>query len=203
MRKTKEHSTGNNLRHIVDIASMLGLTEDDLELYGRYKAKIRLEVTGRFARRKNSSLILVSAMTPTPAGEGKTTVSIGLAQALAKIGKSTIAALREPSLGPVFGIKGGATGGGLSRVHPVDDINLHFTNDFPAVESAHNLLSAIVDNSIFHGNPLNIDPRKITWRRVIDMNDRSLRDIVIGLGGSTNGVPRETGFDIVPSSETE
>ena len=140
-------------------------------------------------------------MTPTPAGEGKTTVSIGLAQALARIGKSTIAALREPSLGPVFGIKGGATGGGLSRVHPVDDINLHFTNDFPAVESAHNLLSAIVDNSIFHGNPLNIDPRKITWRRVMDMNDRSLRDIVIGLGGSTNGVPRETGFDIVPSSE--
>jgi formate--tetrahydrofolate ligase len=201
MRKTKEHSPENNLRHIVDIASKLGLTEDDLELYGRYKAKIRLEVTGRFTRRNNSSLILVSAMTPTPAGEGKTTVSIGLAQALAKIGKSTIAALREPSLGPVFGIKGGATGGGLSRVHPVDDINLHFTNDFPAVESAHNLLSAIIDNSIFHGNPLNIDPRKITWRRVIDMNDRSLRDIVIGLGGSTNGVPRETGFDIVPSSE--
>ncbi|MEN6456307.1 MAG: formate--tetrahydrofolate ligase [Prolixibacteraceae bacterium] len=201
MRKTKEHSPGKNLRYIVDIASILGLTEDDLELYGRYKAKIRLEVTRRFSRRNNSSLILVSAMTPTPAGEGKTTVSIGLAQALAKIGKSTIAALREPSLGPVFGIKGGATGGGLSRVHPVDDINLHFTNDFPAVESAHNLLSAIVDNSIFHGNPLNIDPRKITWRRVIDMNDRSLRDIVIGLGGSTNGVPRETGFDIVPSSE--
>ena len=201
MRKTKEHILGTNLRYIVDIASMLGLTEDDLELYGRYKAKIRLEVTRRFSRRNNSSLILVSAMTPTPAGEGKTTVSIGLAQALAKIGKSTIAALREPSLGPVFGIKGGATGGGLSRVHPVDDINLHFTNDFPAVESAHNLLSAIVDNSIFHGNSLNIDPRKITWRRVIDMNDRSLRDIVIGLGGSTNGVPRETGFDIVPSSE--
>ncbi len=201
MRKTKEHSPGNNLRHIVDIAAKLGLTEDDLELYGRYKAKIRLEVARRFSRRNNSSLILVSAMTPTPAGEGKTTVSIGLAQALAKIGKSTIAALREPSLGPVFGIKGGATGGGLSRVHPVDDINLHFTNDFPAVESAHNLLSAMVDNSIFHGNPLNIDPRKITWRRVIDMNDRSLRDIVIGLGGSTNGVPRETGFDIVPSSE--
>ena len=201
MRKTKEHTPGNQLRHIFEIASKLGLTEDDLELYGRYKAKIRLEVARRFSRRKNSSLILVSAMTPTPAGEGKTTVSIGLAQALAKIGKSTVAALREPSLGPVFGIKGGATGGGLSRVHPVDDINLHFTNDFPAVESAHNLLSAILDNSIFHGNPLNIDPRKITWRRVIDMNDRSLRDIVIGLGGSTNGVPRETGFDIVPSSE--
>ena len=201
MRKTKEHTPGNQLRHIFEIASKLGLTEDDLELYGRYKAKIRLEVARRFSRRKSSSLILVSAMTPTPAGEGKTTVSIGLAQALAKIGKSTVAALREPSLGPVFGIKGGATGGGLSRVHPVDDINLHFTNDFPAVESAHNLLSAILDNSIFHGNPLNIDPRKITWLRVIDMYDRALRDIVIGLGGSTNGVPRETGFDIVPSSE--
>jgi len=201
MRKTKQHNPEKNLRSIVDIASMLGLMENDLELYGRYKAKVKLEAIRRFPRRNNSSLILVSAMTPTPAGEGKTTVSIGLAQALAKIGKSTIAALREPSLGPVFGIKGGATGGGLSRVHPVDDINLHFTNDFPAVESAHNLLSAIVDNSIFHGNPLNIDPRKITWRRVIDMNDRSLRDIVIGLGGSTNGVPRETGFDIVPSSE--
>lgn len=201
MRKTKQHNPEKNLRSIVDVASMLGLMENDLELYGRYKAKVRLEAIRRFSRRNNSSLILVSAMTPTPAGEGKTTVSIGLAQALAKIGKSTIAALREPSLGPVFGIKGGATGGGLSRVHPVDDINLHFTNDFPAVESAHNLLSAIVDNSIFHGNPLNIDPRKITWRRVLDMNDRSLRDIVIGLGGSTNGVPRETGFDIVPSSE--
>jgi formate--tetrahydrofolate ligase len=140
-------------------------------------------------------------MTPTPAGEGKTTVSIGLAQALAKLGKSTVAALREPSLGPVFGMKGGATGGGLSRVHPVDDINLHFTNDFPAIESAHNLLSALVDNSIYHENPLNIDPRKIMWRRVLDMNDRFLRDIVIGLGGSINGIPRETGFDIVPSSE--
>ena len=201
MKKTKQHNPEKNLRSIVDIASMLGLMENDLELYGRYKAKVKLEAIRRFSRRNKSSLILVSAMTPTPAGEGKTTVSIGLAQALAKIGKSTIAALREPSLGPVFGIKGGATGGGLSRVHPVDDINLHFTNDFPAVESAHNLLSAIVDNSIFHGNPLNIDPRKITWRRVMDMNDRSLRDIVIGLGGSTNGVPRETGFDIVPSSE--
>lgn len=201
MMKTKQHPPEKNLRPIVEIASSIGLTENDLELYGRYKAKVRLEAIRRFSRRKDSALILVSAMTPTPAGEGKTTVSIGLAQALAKIGKSTIAALREPSLGPVFGIKGGATGGGLSRVHPVDDINLHFTNDFPAVESAHNLLSAIVDNSIFHGNPLNIDPRKITWRRVLDVNDRSLRDIVIGLGGSTNGVPRETGFDIVPSSE--
>ncbi len=201
MHKIKKHAQENNLKPILEIASSVGLTEDDLELFGRYKAKIRLEAIKRFSRKNNSSLILVSAMTPTPAGEGKTTVSIGLAQALARIGKSTIAALREPSLGPVFGMKGGATGGGMSRVHPVDDINLHFTNDFPAVESAHNLLSAILDNAIFHGNPLNIDPRKITWRRVVDMNDRSLRDIVIGLGGSTNGVPRETGFDIVPSSE--
>lgn len=189
------------MQPIIEIASSIGLMDEDLELFGRYKAKVRLEAIEKYERRKHSSLILVSAMTPTPAGEGKTTVSIGLAQALAKIGKRTMAALREPSLGPVFGLKGGATGGGLSRVHPVDDINLHFTNDFPAVESAHNLLSAIVDNSIFHGNPLNIDPRKITWRRVLDMNDRSLRDMVIGLGGSTNGVPRETGFDIVPSSE--
>lgn len=186
---------------IAEIAASIGLGEEDLETYGRYKAKIRLEAITRFQRRPEASLILVSAMTPTPAGEGKTTVSIGLAQALAKLGKSTIAALREPSLGPVFGMKGGATGGGLSRVHPVDDINLHFNNDFHAVESAHNLLSALVDNSVYHDNPLNIDPRKITWRRVLDMNDRFLRDIVIGLGGSINGVPRETGFDIVPSSE--
>jgi len=189
------------LKPIVDIAASIGLAEEDLECYGRYKAKVRLEAIHRFQRRPDASLILVSAMTPTPAGEGKTTVSIGLAQALAGLGKSTITALREPSLGPVFGMKGGATGGGLSRVHPVDDINLHFTNDFPAVESAHNLLSAMLDNSVYHDNPLNIDPRKITWRRVIDMNDRFLRDIVIGLGGSANGLPRETGFDIVPSSE--
>lgn len=201
MKKTTKDDPKHNLRPIIDVAASIGLKEDDLELFGRYKAKVRLDAIRRFERRKNSSLILVSAMTPTPAGEGKTTVSIGLTQALAKIGKRTMAALREPSLGPVFGMKGGATGGGLSRVHPVDDINLHFTNDFAAVESAHNLLSAILDNSIFHGNTLNIDPRKITWRRVVDMNDRALRDIVIGLGGSTNGVPRETGFDIVPSSE--
>jgi len=191
----------NKLFPITDIAASVGLSEDDLELFGKFKAKVKLKAIERFKRRQDASLILVSAMTPTPSGEGKTTVSIGLAQALAKIGKKTIAALREPSLGPVFGMKGGATGGGRSRVHPVDDINLHFTNDFAAVESAHNLLSAILDNSIFHGNALNIDPRKISWRRVIDMNDRALRDIVIGLGGSNNGIPRETGFDIVPSSE--
>ncbi|HYA14770.1 MAG TPA: formate--tetrahydrofolate ligase [Syntrophales bacterium] len=201
MGKEKEKRSIKGLRPITEIAASIGLAEDDLELYGRYKAKVRIEAIKRFERRENASLILVSAMTPTPAGEGKTTVSIGLSQALARLGKKTIVTLREPSLGPVFGIKGGATGGGLSCVLPLDDINLHFTNDFPAIESAHNLLSALVDNSVFHGNTLNIDPRKITWRRVLDMNDRSLRDIVIGLGGSTNGVPRETGFDIVPSSE--
>ncbi|MCX5845274.1 MAG: formate--tetrahydrofolate ligase [Deltaproteobacteria bacterium] len=201
MGKVKEQRAVKGIRPISEIAASIGLAEDDLECYGRYKAKVRIEAIKRFERRANASLILVSAMTPTPAGEGKTTVSIGLAQSLARLGKPTIVALREPSLGPVFGIKGGATGGGLSCVLPMDEINLHFTNDFPAVESAHNLLSAIIDNTIFHGNPLNIDPRKITWRRVMDMNDRSLRDIVIGLGGSTNGVPRETGFDIVPSSE--
>ncbi|MBN1380957.1 MAG: formate--tetrahydrofolate ligase [Deltaproteobacteria bacterium] len=191
----------NTMKPIIEIAESIGLTEDDLEFYGRYKAKVRMESIRRFEKRSSSSLILVSAMTPTPAGEGKTTVSIGLAQALNRLGKKTIAALREPSLGPVFGIKGGATGGGLSRLLPADDINLHFTNDFPAIESAHNLLAAVLDNSIFHGNPLSIDPRKAMWRRVVDMNDRSLRNMVIGLGGAASGVPRETGFDIVPSSE--
>ena len=196
-RNTNKHT----MKHIVEVAESIGLTEDDLEFYGRYKAKVRLETIKRFERRPESSLILVSAMTPTPAGEGKTTVSIGLAQALNRIGKQTIVALREPSLGPVFGIKGGATGGGQSLILPADEINLHFTNDFPAIESAHNLLAAILDNTIFHGNPLNIDPRKAVWRRVVDMNDRSLRNMVIGLGGTASGVPRETGFDIVPSSE--
>ncbi len=186
---------------LAEIAESIGIKNDELEMFGRHKAKIRLEVFDRTKRRKGSKLILVSAMTPTPAGEGKTTVSVGLAQALAGIGKSTIVALREPSLGPVFGVKGGATGGGYSQVIPMEDINLHFTGDFAAVESAHNLIAAIIDNSIFHGNPLNLDGRKVQWRRVIDMNDRSLRDIVIGLGGSINGIPRETGFDIVPSSE--
>jgi formate--tetrahydrofolate ligase len=197
----KTHPSEPELKPVTEIAESIGLGQDDLEHYGRYKAKVRLEAIRRFKRRPGANLILVSAMTPTPAGEGKTTVSIGLTQALAKLGKQTIAALREPSLGPVFGIKGGATGGGRSRVLPADEINLHFTNDFPAVESAHNLLAAILDNTVFHDNPLNIDPRRITWPRVVDMNDRSLRDIVIGLGGSTHGVPRESGFDIVPSSE--
>lgn len=189
------------MKPIIEVAESMGLRQEDLELYGGFKAKVKLEAARRFKRRRDASLVLVSAMTPTPAGEGKTTVSIGLAQALNRIGRNTIAALREPSLGPVFGIKGGATGGGLSRLLPADEINLHFTNDFPAIESAHNLLAAILDNVIFHGNVLNIDPRKAAWRRVVDMNDRSLRNMIIGLGGAASGVPRETGFDIVPSSE--
>jgi len=201
MKKKPTPQTAGRIRPILEVAESVGLTDEDLELYGKYKAKVRLEAIRRFERRKQGSLILVSAMTPTPAGEGKTTVSIGLTQALAKLGKSTMAALREPSLGPVFGIKGGATGGGLSRVQPMEDINLHFTNDFAAIESAHNLLAAMVDNTVFHGNPLNLDPRKISWRRVMDMNDRFLRNIVVGLGGALNGFPRESGFDIVPSSE--
>ncbi len=201
MKKKTTQQTVGGIRPILEIAESVSLTADDLELYGKYKAKVRLEAIRRFEHRKNASLILVSAMTPTPAGEGKTTVSIGLTQALARLGKSTVAALREPSQGPVFGIKGGATGGGLSRVQPMEDINLHFNNDFAAVESAHNLLAAMVDNTVFHGNPLNLDPRKISWRRVMDMNDRFLRNIVVGLGGALNGFPRESGFDIVPSSE--
>jgi formate--tetrahydrofolate ligase len=201
MAKIAEQQEKAVMKPIQEIASSIGLQEDDLEYYGRYVAKVRLEAIRKFERRPDSSLILVSAMTPTPAGEGKTTISIGLTQALARLGKSVVGALREPSLGPVFGVKGGATGGGRSRILPMEDINLHFTNDFHAIESAHNLLAALLDNSMFHGNPLNIDPRKITWRRVMDMNDRFLRDIVVGLGGSLNGVPRETGFDIVPSSE--
>jgi formate--tetrahydrofolate ligase len=196
-----EIARGVKPRPILQVAESLGLREEELELYGSCKAKVRLETFERRSRRAKARLILVSAMTPTPAGEGKTTVSVGLAQALAKIGKSSLVALREPSLGPVFGVKGGAAGGGFSQVIPMEDINLHFTGDFAAVESAHNLLAAIIDNSLFQGNPLNLDGRKIQWRRVIDMNDRALRDVVIGLGGSTNGVPRETGFDIVPSSE--
>ncbi|TAL30738.1 MAG: formate--tetrahydrofolate ligase [Spirochaetes bacterium] len=189
------------LKPIIEIAQSMGIPREFIELYGDYKAKIKLDLLSRTKRRPGAKLILVSAMTPTPAGEGKTTVSIGLSQAFAKLGKSVTVALREPSLGPVFGVKGGATGGGASRLEPMEDINLHFNNDFHAIESAHNLLSALVDNHIFHGNELGLDARKITWRRVMDMNDRTLRDMVIGLGGAGNGVPRETGFDIVPSSE--
>jgi len=186
---------------IVKIAGKLGITEDDLEFYGKYKAKVSFDFWNKIKDRPDGKLILVTAITPTPAGEGKTTTSVGLGQALNKLGKKTCIALREPSLGPVFGIKGGAAGGGYSQVVPMEDINIHFTGDFHAVTSAHNLLAAMLDNSIQQGNPFNIDPRRIVLKRVMDMNDRSLRKNVIGLGGKTEGVPREDGFDITASSE--
>lgn len=187
------------IKPIADIAAKLGLDADELELYGKYKAKIPLKYIDRS---KFGKLILVSAISPTPAGEGKTTVSIGLAQGLSRIGKQTVVVLREPSLGPVFGIKGGATGGGYSQVLPMEDINLHFTGDFSAVEKAHNLLAALIDNNLqSKTRSLGIDSRSVSWKRVMDMNDRALRHIVAGLGGSTHGVPRETGFDITAASE--
>lgn len=189
------------IRPIGEIADLLGIPHDELELYGKYKAKIPLKFINE-ERIKKGKLILVTAITPTPAGEGKTTTSIGLAQALNQLGKKTTVVLREPSLGPVFGIKGGAAGGGYSQVIPMEDINLHFTGDISAVEKAHNLLAALIDNNIQlkEGN-LGIDPRTITWKRVMDMNERSLRDIVIGLGGTGEGVPRQSGFNITAASE--
>jgi formate--tetrahydrofolate ligase len=183
------------------VAAKLGIAADDLEHYGKYKAKVSMDFCRSLADRPMGKLILVTAITPTPAGEGKTTTSIGLADGLNRIGKRTTVCLREPSLGPCFGMKGGAAGGGYAQVTPMEDINLHFTGDFHAIELAHNLLSAIIDNHIHHGNALAIDPRRVTWRRVIDMNDRALRDIVIGLGGTNNSVPRESGFDITVASE--
>ena len=189
------------LKPIVQIAEQLGIHPDDLELYGKYEAKVPLHYIDPQKMAKGK-LILVSAISPTPAGEGKTTVSIGLTQALNRIGKRSIVALREPSLGPVFGIKGGATGGGYSQVLPMEDINLHFTGDFAAVEKAHNLLAALIDNNIqSKTRSLGLDPRTIAWKRVMDMNDRALRNIVTGLGGTSSGVPRETGFDITAASE--
>ena len=184
---------------IADVARAAGIGDDDLELYGNYKAKLSLDILKRPDR--NNKLILVTAMTPTPAGEGKTTTTIGLADALKKIGKSVSVALREPSLGPVFGIKGGAAGGGWSQVVPMEDINLHFTGDFHAIGAANNLLAAMLDNHIYQGNALNIDPRRITWKRCVDMNDRQLRYVTDGLGGRVNGVPREDGYDITVASE--
>lgn len=186
---------------IAEIAKSIGLSDDDIEMYGKYKAKISMETVKRLSKEKDGKLILVTAISPTPAGEGKTTTSVGLADGLSKIGKKTMVCLREPSLGPSFGVKGGAAGGGYAQVVPMDDINLHFTGDLHAITYAHNLLAAMIDNSIQQGNPLNIDPRSIVFRRVIDLNDRSLRDIVIGLGGKANGVPRENGFDITVASE--
>jgi len=186
---------------IAQIAGKLGLPEDSIEPYGRYKAKIPLKYIDS-KKVEQSNLILVSAISPTPAGEGKTTMSIGLTEGLNRLGKKATVVLREPSLGPVFGIKGGATGGGYSQVLPMEDINLHFTGDFAAIEKAHNLLSAIIDNNIqSKTTSLNLDPRTISWKRVIDMNDRSLRHIIVGLGGTASGIPRETGFDITAASE--
>ena len=189
------------MKPIKEIAEGLGLTEDDIELYGKYKAKVSLNVMDKLKDKQDGKLILVTAINPTPAGEGKTTITVGLGQALNRLGKKAVIALREPSLGPSFGIKGGAAGGGYSQVIPMEDINLHFTGDIHAVTTAHNLLSAIIDNHMQQGNELGIDPRRITWKRVMDMNDRALRHIVVGLGGKPNGVPREDGFDISVASE--
>jgi formate--tetrahydrofolate ligase len=185
----------------MEIAGKLGVDESCVEQYGRYKAKIDYRLLNDWADRPDGKLVLVTAINPTPAGEGKTTTSVGLADSLSRIGKKVCAALREPSLGPVFGVKGGAAGGGYAQVVPMEDINLHFTGDFHAIGAANNLLAAMVDNSIFQGNPLNIDPRKITWRRCVDMNDRQLRYVVDGMGGRTNGVVREDGYDITVASE--
>ncbi len=186
---------------IIEIAKKIDLGEDDLELYGKYKAKISLDVYKRLQDKPNGKLVLVTAINPTAAGEGKTTTNVGLSMALNKIGKKTITALREPSLGPSFGVKGGAAGGGYAQVVPMDDINLHFTGDIHAITTANNLLAALVDNHLHQGNPLNIDPRRVTWKRCLDLNDRALRNIVIGLGARSNGVPREDGFDISVASE--
>ncbi len=189
------------IRHIRDIAASVGISRDDIEYYGKYKAKLPLHLINS-EKVKKSNLILVTAITPTPAGEGKTTVSIGLTEGLNHIGKKAIAVLREPSLGPVFGMKGGAAGGGYSQVIPMEDINLHFTGDFSAIEKSNNLLSALIDNNLQNKKySLNIDPRSISWKRVMDVNDRALRNIIIGIGGSTNGVPREEGFNITAASE--
>ncbi|MGM9517572.1 formate--tetrahydrofolate ligase [Acidaminococcus timonensis] len=191
----------NVMEPISKIADNLGILPEELEQYGHYKAKISLDVLKRLENKPNGKLVLVTAITPTPAGEGKSTTSIGLADALRKIGKHPVVALREPSLGPVFGIKGGAAGGGYAQVVPMDDINLHFTGDMHAITAANNLLSAMIDNHIHHGNQLRIDARQITWRRVLDMNDRALRKVVVGLGGKVNGFPREDAFTITVASE--
>ena len=186
---------------VIDVASSIGISEDELELYGKYKAKVSPSVMKRLAGKPDGKLILVTAITPTPAGEGKTTTTVGLTDGLRKIGKNAMAALREPSLGPSFGLKGGAAGGGYAQVIPMEDINLHFTGDLHAITTAHNLCAAMLDNHIQQGNELNIDPRRVVFRRVMDLNERALRNIVIGLGGKAHGVPRESGFDITVASE--
>jgi formate--tetrahydrofolate ligase len=196
-----EIAQATKMDHILDIAKTAGIDTKYLEQYGNYKAKIDLSILNDMKDRKNGKLVLVTAITPTPYGEGKTTMSVGLGDGLKKIGKNVMIALREPSLGPVFGVKGGAAGGGHAQVVPMEDINLHFTGDFHAIGAANNLLAAMIDNHIYQGNSLNIDPKRITWRRCVDMNDRQLRNVVDGLGGRTNGCPREDGYDITVASE--
>ena len=199
MKSDIEIAQEAKMKPIADIAASLGLADEDVIPYGRYKAKVNHRLIHKAS--KQGKLILVTAISPTPAGEGKTTTSVGLADAMNAIGKKTMLCLREPSLGPVFGMKGGAAGGGYAQVVPMEDINLHFTGDIHAIGTANNLLAAMIDNSIQQGNPLNIDPRRITWKRCMDMNDRQLRFIVDGLGGKVNGTPREDGFDITVASE--
>lgn len=189
------------MKRVTEVASQLGIADDHLIPYGHYKAKISLDYVDSLKDKPNGKLVLVTAISPTPAGEGKTTTTVGLGDALNRIGKKTVICLREPSLGPVFGVKGGAAGGGYAQIVPMEDINLHFTGDFSAIALANNLLAAMIDNHINHGNALDIDPRRITWKRVVDMNDRALRDIVVGIGGTANGFVRQDGFDIVVASE--
>ncbi|WP_295161395.1 formate--tetrahydrofolate ligase [Selenomonas sp. AE3005] len=201
MKTDVEIAQSAQMQDIRRIAEKLNISEDELELYGKYKAKISLETWQRIKDRPNGKLVLVTAINPTPAGEGKTTTSVGLADAFHKQGKKVAVALREPSLGPCFGLKGGAAGGGYAQVVPMEDINLHFTGDFHAITTAHNLLAAVIDNHIQQGNALDIDVRRVVWKRVLDLNDRALRHVVIGMGGKAHGVPRETGFDITVASE--
>ena len=200
MKSDIEIAQSTELKHIREIANVANIPEEYLDYYGKYKAKIDLELLQK-NKAKQGKLVLVTAINPTPAGEGKTTTTIGLADGLKKLNKNVIVALREPSLGPVFGVKGGAAGGGYAQIAPMEDINLHFTGDFHAIGAANNLLAAMLDNHIFQGNSLGIDPTKITWRRAVDMNDRQLRNIEDGLGGGKNGVPRKDGFDITVASE--
>ena len=201
MKSDVEIAQAARMKPIEEIAVKLGLTLDDLEFYGKYKAKVTLDAWQHVKDRPNGKLVLCTAINPTPAGEGKTTTSVGLADALSRRGHKAAAALREPSMGPCFGMKGGAAGGGYAQVVPMEDINLHFTGDFHAITTAHNLLAAIIDNHIQQGNALDLDVRRITWKRVLDLNDRALRHVVIGMGGKAHGVPRETGFDITVASE--
>jgi formate--tetrahydrofolate ligase len=189
------------LRPVMDIAREAGLEEDEVDLYGKYKAKVSLGAIDRLADVPNAKVVCVSAITPTKAGEGKTTTSVSLTQGMGRIGKRPVLCLREPSLGPIFGIKGGAAGGGLTQVVPMEDLNLHFTGDFHAIAAANNMLAAFIDRHLYYGNELSIDPHMVSWRRAIDMNDRHLRNVITGLGGKTHGIPRETGFDIVAASE--